>query len=147
MVERKLLLHQFFTEEEKGRIVRAIREAEGKSSGEIRVYLERRTKGETLERAKKIFERLGMTKTRERNGVLVYLSLFSHQFSVLGDRGIHEKVGLDFWRDVVHLMETAFAQGRFVEGLEVGIQRIGEKLKTHFPWTPGDVNELSDEIG
>lgn len=136
----------FFSQEERQRIVSAIREAETKTSAEIRVYLERKAKVDLMEQARKVFEKLGMTRTEKRNGVLIYFSLVDHRFAVLGDRGIHEKVGNDFWKDVVSLMQGHFSRGEFVEGLEAGIARVGEKLKVYFPWERGDINELPDEV-
>ena len=56
-------------------MVDAIRKAEAGTSGEIRVYLERKHKGDALSRAAKVFHKIGMTKTRHRNGVLIYLAL------------------------------------------------------------------------
>lgn len=146
MVERKLHPKKFFTKEENNRIVRAIREAEGRASGEIRVYLEPRAKGDLMARAKKVFERLGMTKTQHRNGVLIYFSLSERAFAILGDSAIHEKVGDNFWKEIVSTMEGHFSQDQFAEGLAAGIQRIGEKLKTYFPHEKGDINELRDEV-
>ncbi len=146
MVKRRSNPRIFFTKEEKSRIVQAIREAEKKTSGEIRVSLERRLKGELMAQAKRVFERFGMTRTEKRNGVLIYLALTSHEFAILGDRGIHEKVGEDFWKDIASGVQNEFSQGKFVEGLVSGVQQIGEKLKAFFPREAGDVNELPDQI-
>lgn len=146
MVDRKLQPSRFFTEEEKDQIVRTIREAENKTSGEIRIYLERKSKGDVIERAKKVFEKLGMTKTEKRNGILIYFSLRDRNFVILGDRGIHEKVGDDFWKAVVSRMQISFSKDDFVGGLEAGIREIGERLKKYFPRELGDINELPDEI-
>ena len=137
---------KFFTREEKERVVQTIREAESRTSGEICVYLERKARGHVMEHAKKIFEKLGMTKTKRRNGVLIYLSLSDRTFAVLGDRGIHERVGDDFWKDAALRMREDFAGGRFVEGLEAGIFKIGEKLSAHFPPEKRDTNELPDIV-
>jgi len=146
MVERKSQPKNFFSEEEKNEIVQAIREAERKTSGEIRVYLEGKARGKILSRAKSIFERLGMTRTKERNGILIYFSLKTHSFAILGDRGIHEKVGDDFWKDVVSLIEEHFSRGDFLRGLRAGIRLMGEKLQIYFPQEGRDINELPDEI-
>ena len=146
MVNRKLHPKKFFTEEEKKRIVQAIQAAERQSSGEIRVVLEKKGRGEIFPRAKKFFEKLRMTQTQHRNGVLIYLSLHSRSFALLGDKGIHEKMGDDFWKDVTLTMQSAFTRGDFLRGLEQGLRQIGEKLKLHFPKRPGDINELPDEV-
>jgi len=146
MVMQSLNPKSFFTKEEKERIVLAIREAERRTSGEIRVYLERKARGELMERARKVFEKLGMTRTRLRNGVLIYFSLQDRQFTVLGDRGIHEKVGPGFWDEVVILMTQSFSRGEFTAGLVNGIRLVGGKLQAFFPRGPGDLNELSDKV-
>lgn len=99
-----------------------------------------------MTRAKKVFENLGMTRTEKRNSVLVYFSLASHEFAILGDRGINEKVGEGFWKDVTGKVEDAFLQGDFVGGLEKGIHLMGEKLSVYFPRARRDINELPDEI-
>ena len=143
---RKLVPRSFFGETEKERVVRVIREAERQTSGEIRIYLERKSRGEVLERAKNVFERLKMKRTKLRNGILIYFSLVDHSFAVLGDQGIHDKVGDSFWKEIVSTMEGHFSQDQFAEGLAAGIQRIGEKLKTYFPHEKGDINELRDEV-
>ncbi len=127
-------------------MVRAIREAERETSGEIRVYLERKAGGNVLERAKKVFGNLRMTKTRLRNGILIYFSLVDHSFAVLGDRGIHDRVGDLFWQEIVSTLQSFFTRGEFVEGLEAGIRKVGEVLKKHFPHETGDINELPDTI-
>ena len=65
----------FFSKKEREKIVTAIREAEGKTSGEIRLHVQRETREDALEHAKEIFERLGVSKTRDRNGVLILLGI------------------------------------------------------------------------
>ena len=146
MVKRKLTPNKFFTEEDKDRIVQAIRRAEGRTSGEIRVYLEGRLRGGMMDRARKVFEKLGMTKTRLRNGVLIYFSLKGRAFAILGDQGIHGKVGDNFWKEIVSAMQEPFSRDDFAGGLEAGIQKIGERLARYFPRRARDVNELPDEI-
>ncbi len=146
MVNRKLHPKRFFSEEEKKLIVRAVCQAEHKTSGEIRVYLERKSKGHVMEQAKKVFEKLGMTRTKHRNGVLIYFSLRGRNFAILGDRGLHEKVGDDFWKDVAFGMQNSFSKDDFVGGLEAVIREIGERLKKHFPRELRDIDELPDEI-
>ncbi len=127
-------------------IVAAIRAAEKTTSGEIRVHVEDRCWGNPLKRTRKLFKRLNMQNTRERNGVLIYLSLKSHKYAILGDEGINNQVEADFWNDVLSEMHPHFAKGAFVEGLCLGVERIGMKLNSLFPPSDDDVNELSDEI-
>jgi uncharacterized membrane protein len=137
---------KFFTDEEQKRIVEEIRKAEHLTSGEIRVHLDCCSHEETLGKAKKVFHRLGMTRTKHRNGVLIYLATEHRRFAILGDEGIHRAVAENFWDEVKEKMQTEFREGRFCGGLCLGIREIGEKLKTFFPAEKGDRNELPDSI-
>ncbi len=138
--------HKFLSPEDEARVVEAIRQAEMRTSGEIRVHLEAHTDEPNLAHAKKIFEEAGMTQTELRNGVLFYLAIEDHQFSILGDRGINEKVPDDFWDDIRDLMQEHFKRGAFAEGLCQGIERAGRALAEYFPRQDDDQNELPDSI-
>jgi uncharacterized membrane protein len=136
----------FFSKREKRYIQEAIRKTEQAISGEIRIHLMSAFKKEPLQEGKEIFERLQMTQTRERNGVLILFAVKSRQFCILGDKGIHEKVPADFWQHLTEEMSYWFKQDRFADGLITGIREIGEHLKHYFPHRPDDMNELSDSI-
>ena len=137
---------KFFNKEEKDRIVAAVRQAELDTSGEIRVHLENRCKGEALDRAAYVFEKLKMHKTELRNGVLFYLAFGDRKFAILGDAGINAKTPDNFWDVIKEKMEGLFREGRFTDGLCTGIDMAGAQLKDHFPHQGDDVNELPDEI-
>jgi uncharacterized membrane protein len=139
---------RFFSRQDKAAIQQAIAEAEQHTSGEIRVHLVSQfAEGlDPLEEGRKIFEHLGMTATAGRNGILFLLELKQQQLVILGDRGIHEKVPENFWQEIRDVVLQGFQQKDFAGGLIRGIERCGEKLKTHFPHRKGDLNELSDEI-
>jgi uncharacterized membrane protein len=136
----------FFTKEEGDRIVSAIRAAESNTSGEIRVHLEQLCKEKTFREAVTVFERLGMHRTKDRNGVLFFLVPERKEFSILGDKGINDVVPEGFWADVTELVQSHFRTGRYADGVCEGILRIGEKLKNYFPYKRDDVNELPDTI-
>jgi len=136
----------FFSEIEKKDILEAIRNAERQTSGEIRLHLEKKSKGKIFERAVKVFRKIGMQRTEKRNGVLIYLATIDHQFVILGDKGINEVVPENFWQDIAELMTQNFKKNKFSQGLCEGITLIGDKLKFHFPFQEDDVNELSDDI-
>lgn len=136
---------KFFTREEEGQIVTAIREAESKTSGEIRVHLARHCWRSSYEEAVAVFKKLGMTATKERNGVLFYLALRNHEFAVIGDRGIHERVPPDFWDKIRDAMTDDFRKDNFLKGLLDGIRTCGNELARHFPRKSDDKNELSDQ--
>ncbi len=103
-------------------------------------------KDSTLDRAVEVFCELGMEATKLRNGVLVYVALEDRQFAIIGDQGIHEKVGDDFWDAEKDRMTAYFQQSDIVGGIVYFIEQIGEKLKTYFPYQKDDINELSDDI-
>ena len=136
----------FFSKKEKERIVAAIQEAEKQTSGEIRVHLERRFKGDVMAHAREIFERVGMTKTEQRNGVLIYIALKDNKFSIIGDEGIDQKVPDDFWEQTKDLMLVQFKKGDIPAGIIVGIKNAGAQLSAYFPANKNDVNELPDDI-
>ncbi len=137
---------KYFTEENKLQITNAIRVAETNTSGEIRVHIENNCKGDVLDRAAYIFEKLKMQKTELRNGVLFYLAVKDHKFAILGDGGINAKVEDDFWETTKEVVIAKLKEGLYADGLANGIIKAGEKLKEHFPYQADDVNELSDEI-
>ncbi|MBI2280809.1 MAG: TPM domain-containing protein [Bacteroidetes bacterium] len=135
-----------FTSEQKQQIVAAIKEAEKNTSGEIRVHIEKKCNEDVLDHAAFMFDALGMQKTAQRNGVLIYLSTEDHQLAILGDAGINQKVPPNFWNEIKDLMIANFKQGKYTEGLTEGIKMSGEQLKIHFPYHKDDKNELSNDI-
>lgn len=137
---------RFFNKEEEQRIVRAIREAELASSGEIRVHVEVGARKPALEVAKRLFQELGMDQTQDRNGVLILLAVDRREFAILGDEGINKVVPHDFWDEERDLMQQHFRRGDFATGIELAVQQIGRNLKQFFPYQTDDVNELPDEI-
>ncbi|HLV45859.1 MAG TPA: TPM domain-containing protein [Flavobacterium sp.] len=140
------LTEDFLTPKEEQAIVKAIRQAENLTSGEIRVHLEAHTDLQPLERAKEVFVQLNMQKTEARNGVLFYIGVVDHSFVVLGDEGINRVVDADFWESIKDLVITYFKQKQYQEGLVAGILNAGEQLKTHFPISKNDIDELPNEI-
>ena len=139
-------IQNFFSEENKLQITNAIRVAETNTSGEIRVHVENHCRGDVLDRAAYVFEKLEMHKTELRNGVLFYLALKDNKFAILGDGGINAKVADDFWESTKDMVITKLKEGLYAEGLSDGIIMAGEQLKEHFPYQDDDVNELSDDI-
>jgi len=136
----------FFSKSEKDKIIAAIREAETNTSGEVRVHLAARVQGDVLSHAKKIFEKIGMARTKDRNGVLIFLALRDKQVVILGDQGIHDKVSGNFWNEEIGLMQSYFRKGEFAVGIAQAVLQVGEKLKTFFPYQKDDKNELPDKI-
>ncbi len=136
----------FFSKEQREDIRQAILNAELDTSGEIRVHIETTCQGDVLDRAAFIFDKMGMQKTKKRNGVLFYLAVKNRRFAVIGDTGINAVVPEDFWDELKNLLLNHFRENQFTEGLINGIDKVGNYLKEHFPYQAGDVNELTDEI-
>ena len=139
---------EFFTLEEKARIVEAIQTAEQRTSGEVRVYIESRCRFvNPLDRATEVFANLKMGETAERNATLVYVAVKDKQAAVYGDAGIHEKVGQTYWEEEVNKMLLCFRQQKLADGLVQCIKDIGEALHYYFPYERAtDKNELPDDI-
>ena len=138
----------FFTEEETKLIVNAIRHAEKRTSGEVRVFVESRCSWmDAIDRAAEIFFSIKMDKTGQRNAVLVYVAIKDRQLAVFGDEGIHNKVGTEYWNKVVKEMLSSFNKENYAKGIADCAIQIGEALTTHFPFDRDtDKNELPDEI-
>lgn len=136
----------FFTKDEQQQIVEAIREAERNTSGEIRVHLDNFCFGSVVKKAQRLFQKLGMFQTADRNGILIYIAVLSHKIAVVGDKGIHQKLGTEYWDSIVKEIVDAFAHHKKADGLTKGIINCGHQLKIHFPYQDSDRNELSDSI-
>lgn len=136
----------FISQLDEQRITAAIGVAERKSSGEIRVFISHRQIEDPLGAAQVQFSRLGMVRTKYRNGVLLYFAPATQRFAILGDEGIHQKCGESFWQEARNAMADLLKQGRFTEAIIHAVQKVGDLLAEHFPRDPDDKNELPDEI-
>lgn len=140
-------IEEFLTEQEEEEVVEAIRQAEKKTSGEIRVHIEKTSKGDIWDRAMEVFHLLKMDNTKEDNGVLIYVAIEDRNFIIYGDKGINAVVPHNFWESTKDEIAAEFKKGNFKQGLINGILKAGEELQKHFPWREGsDENELSDKI-
>ena len=139
---------KLFSDEENKMIVESIRHAEMRTSGEIRVFAESRCRFiDAMDRALEIFTNLKMEQTEFRNAVLLYIALKDRQLAVYGDKGIHEKVGDEFWNIAVKKILAHFNKDDYAGGIANCVTEIGESLQQHFPYDKGtDKNELPDEI-
>jgi uncharacterized membrane protein len=136
----------FLTKGQLTYLASCIGESEHQTSGEIRIHIDTKCPGDARERAIKTFHLIGMRKTAARNGVLIYVACESRKFAVIGDKGINEVVPRGFWKNICDDLSDKFSTGSYVEGLETAVRRIGEKLKTYFPYDENDVNELPDDV-
>ena len=137
----------FVSKLEHARIVAAIERAELKSSGEIRVHIERgNISGDPLALATKKFQETGMHKTRHRNAVLIFVAPRAQSFAIVGDEAVHQKCGDAYWRQITEAMRAHFLEERFTEALVEAIRDVGAVLAEHFPHRPDDTNELPDSV-
>jgi uncharacterized membrane protein len=128
------------------KVVEAIEAAEAMTSGEIRVHIQPKVHGDMWEVAQKTFERLGMTRTELRNGVLLFIACEEQRFVILGDRGINEMAPAGFWDEIAAKLTIRFKAGEYTEGIVEAIHSAGEELRHDFPRSEQDANELTNEI-
>lgn len=139
-------IEAFLTASEERDIVEAIRLAELNTSGEIKVHIEKTANGDATNRALEVFHTLKMDNTKLQNAVLIYLAIEDKNFVIYGDIGINKVVPHNFWDSTKDIMQSYFKSGNFKQGLVEGIQKSGEQLKTYFPYSNLDTNELSNDI-
>jgi uncharacterized membrane protein len=142
MVTRAKLMNRVNRE----RVVEAIRDAERRTSGEIRVAVSTLIWGNVERAAQKAFARSNMQATKNRNAVLFFVVPSRRLCVVWGDSGIHQKVGEPFWRDTVLRVAQSFRSGDFTDGLVSAVGMVGDRLAAHYPRETADVNELPDEL-
>src|SRR4029077_8408469 len=121
-------------------------EAETGTSGEIRVHLDARCAGDPVAAAKSWFDKLGMSSTKQRNGILLYLAVADRKFALYGDEGIHGVLPAGTWERLRDGMLEEFTKDRFAEGIAGAAGEMGEALRPPFPRLPEDTDELSDEL-
>jgi len=139
-------MNQFLTETETSSLVEAIKTAENQSSGEIHVHIDSSAKNHFAKKAFEIFHSLNMHLTKERNAVLFYVNFEQKYLTIIGDRGIHEKVKQIFWDHLHDEITKDFAKGNYHSGLKNGILKTGLELKKYFPITDENINELPNDI-
>ena len=138
---------EFLGKLEHDAIVEAIRDAESKTSGEIRVFIQRgKLDVDPLIAAQKKFHRLGMQKMPERNAVLIFVAPRAHKFAIVGDKAIHEKCGEALWQRLVSQMRDHFRNENFTHAIVDAIRETGEALAAHFPRTSTSGGALPDEV-
>jgi len=136
----------FFTKDDEMSILEAVKQAESRTSGEIRVRIEKNAGADIMRTARSAFEALGMRKTKLRNGIMFLLAVEDRKFVVLGDDGINNKVPANFWDKTRDIVQENFRKNLFAQGLAEGVKLAGEQLAAFFPYEKEDVNELPDAI-
>jgi uncharacterized membrane protein len=135
-----------FSKQQEAIIIEAIKVAEKNTSGEIRVHVESNCDKNEFERALEVFSKLNMHQTKEHNGVLIYVAMDSRKLAIVADKGINEKVPVNFWHEIRDGMIQQFQKQNHAEGIAEGIIKCGQQLKKFFPYRSNDTNELPDSI-
>ena len=104
------------------------------------------TKEEVEEAALTSFYRQGLNKTRDKTGILIFISVFEHQVRVLADQGINDRVDSSVWQELVDTIIAGIKTRRQAEAICVAVVRCGELLTEHFPIKHDDTDELSNLI-
>lgn len=139
-------VRRFMNEADLEAVRGAVALAEAGTSAEIRVHLDHTCPGDPMARAVAVFERLGMHRTTERHGVLIYVAVTDRKLAVIGDQGIHERVGEAYWQRLVADVMAHFREERPRDGFLHAVRDVAAALRQHFPRRPDDQNELRDEV-
>lgn len=147
----KELTYSYFSDDDFLLISDKIKETEKSTSGEICVSI--KEKKPFLKKRKSIrdlavseFIRLGIKKTQDSTGVLIFVLLKEREFFILADDGINKKVPENTWDTLKNEIQTIFKRGDFCGGILHGIENIGKILSVHFPIKEGDTNEISNKV-
>jgi uncharacterized membrane protein len=145
------LFYQILNDDELLRISKKIKEKEKITSGEIVVSIKERNsfsfkKKAVRELAELEYNRIGINKTRDNTGILLYFLLERREFYILADSAINEKVSDDLWDSVKIKMESFFKNGEFCKGIINAVDEVGNTLAKHFPIKPDDTNEISNRV-
>jgi len=147
----KKFLDDFLSEEELHQIALKIKDKEGNTAGEIVVSV--KEKKPMLHKQKSLydfavseFKRLGIKKTRDNTGILIFILVKEREFYILADSAINDKVVDNTWELVKNKMEASFREKKFCEGILNAVDEVGTILSEHFPRKSDDTNELPDEV-
>ena len=147
----KNLVKKMFTKEDLAEIALAITTAEKTTAGEIRVSIRQKRKWREKKRsieemARQEFHALGMTKTKDRTGIMIFLLLEDKKIFILADEGIHTKVKDGTWSAIANEMSDHFAAKNFRRGIIHGVTSVGAELSKMFPRKLDNTNELPNDV-
>jgi uncharacterized membrane protein len=147
----KELIYSYFSDDDFLLISDKVKEMESQTAGEIRVSMHsKKLTGKSApdirSLAEEEFHRLNMQNTRDKTGILIYLNLHLRQFYILADAGINAKVEQKQWDLIRNEIQKAFIEGKYIDGILSGIERVGIILAEHFPIKSDDTNEISNEV-
>jgi putative membrane protein len=97
-------------------------------------------------RAVRAFYEKGLYKTKKNTGVLFFLSLLEKKVWVLADKGIYEKNEQETLNKFARIVSQGIKDGRACDALCESMKEARELLSRCFPITPGDIDELPDEV-
>jgi putative membrane protein len=98
------------------------------------------------ERAVRAFYERGLYRTRDENGILIFISLFERKVWILGDRGVNQRISRESWQALAGEVSTGIGAGQGCASLCEVIGKCGRTLAEHFPRKADDTNELTDEL-
>jgi uncharacterized membrane protein len=139
-------VRRFLSEVDLHAVAAAIGAVEKQTAAEVRVHLDAHCPGDAMAQAVAVFERLGMHRTAERHGVLIYVAIEDRKLAVLGDQGIHDRLGQTYWDRLVQDILAHFRDERPRDGLLHAVGEVGAALRQHFPRRSDDDNELPDQL-
>ncbi len=142
------LTQRRFNAHELDLIETAVRDVEGRQSGEVRVAIETSLDVPDLlraltarRRALQVFGQLGVWDTADNNGVLIYILMAERDVEIVADRGIAARVSDGEWAEVCRRIEVELAKRHWGAGVAAGVHAVGALLAEHFPSEGGDRDE------
>ena len=140
------MARRFLTEAQEAEVVAAIGRAERGNRGEVRVHLERRCKGEPIDRVRELFGSMCAGETSGDTGVLLYVAVASRRAAIWAGRGIHAAAEPGFWQQAVEAVAEGYRSGDGARGIELALDEIGALLREHLPGADVAGNELADQV-
>ncbi len=145
------MIERILTKEELKKLSDQIWDIEKKTSAELRVVVRHRKhwterKLGARQIAEREFKALGMTKTKEGTGILVFILVSERQFELLADRGVIRVLPEEFWTALAGKLSEHFSKKNFFNGLTASLAEIGEVLESKLPPDGTNPEELPNDI-
>ncbi len=100
---------------------------------------------EVHQRALEVFFTQNIHQTEKRNGILIFVSRLERRIELIADKGIHDFVGDDFWKEIVAKMVSEMKQKNYSQAMIDGISLCADKLSVHFPADKNKINQLANK--
>jgi putative membrane protein len=98
------------------------------------------------QRAKGHFLEAGLSNTRDRTGILIFISYREKRIELLADSGISSLIPEEKWKGIVNDLIVEIKKKKIGEGIVKAVEECGELLSEHFPIKSDDTNELPNDI-